>query len=222
MTKRQTKKTPQKAEQDRESGIIDIHGREYVTVARRLVDFREKYPDLGIVTKITPTFDDEGRISRCYAITRIVRYWMHDDNPETLKRTVLATGHAFEDIAFLASNMHPSIAEVCETSAVGRALAIMGHVGSNVASAEEMNLRLDREEQRQATVDEYVPRILEAINADDMDGALELWDELSFQGKDDVWKNLDTHKRAEIRRYQGIRWQAKTTSTTDEGVNDDS
>ena len=105
-----------------DTGIVNIHGREYRTVAYRLNLFREDHPDWSIATKIV-SIDDE-RV--------VVRTTIADENQRTI-----STGYAEEVRA--SSNINKTSAlENAETSAVGRALAFYGLAGTEIASADEV------------------------------------------------------------------------------------
>lgn len=104
------------------SGIVTIHGKEYQTVALRVKNFREKYPDFPLITEI---------ISR-------------DDECVVMKATIqdqagrpLATGHS-EEYRSASQINSTSALENAETSAIGRALAALGMGGTEFASADEV------------------------------------------------------------------------------------
>jgi hypothetical protein len=107
-------------------GFVNIHGKEYKTVAKRVQEFREQYKDHTILTEIVQ-IDEE----KCVMKASICRS-LEDGNG-----TVLATGHGCE---FKASSQinRTSYVENCETSAIGRALACFGLGGTEFASADEV------------------------------------------------------------------------------------
>lgn len=100
---------------------INIRGKEYVTVANRIQGFWQLYPEGAIVTEL---LEDDGK--KC--LFRATAY-----NGER----VLSTGHAYE-LQGRGVNA-TSYIENAETSAIGRALGILG-IGSveSVASADEV------------------------------------------------------------------------------------
>ena len=106
-----------------DTGIISIHGRDYQTVALRIAQFRLAHPDWAIITEILDR-DDTAVLIRAtiWDIDRIV-----------------ATGHAEENRA-RGINKTAAV-ENCETSAVGRALAMLGYGGTEIASADEVRLK---------------------------------------------------------------------------------
>lgn len=120
--------------EENKPGFVIIHGVEYETVASRLKRFREEYKDkLGIATEIISNTESSVSMK-----ASIVKY-------PTIESTqqVLATGHAEEKRGKGVNVL--SALENCETSAVGRALAMFGYHGTDIASAEEM-----KSEQRKA------------------------------------------------------------------------
>lgn len=104
---------------------INIHGREYMTVAERINDFRGKYPiDAGWCVETRVDVDDGTRV---VMVARIL-------NPEGV---AVGVGHAEERRDSSQIN-RTSCLENCETSALGRALASCGFGGSEYASANEV------------------------------------------------------------------------------------
>lgn len=111
---------------------------EYITVHERIEKFYEKFPEGRILTSIVEHNAETG-----FVLMRAEVYRIPDD---TLPA---ATGHAYE----LRSAGHVqagSYVEVCETSSVGRALALLGfEVRRGVASREEV-IRGARKQQASA------------------------------------------------------------------------
>ena len=103
------------------SGTVNIHGKEYKTVALRIQEFREKHPDFTIQTDLVEA----------------------NDMLVVMKATILqgdqvvATGYA-EEVRTASKINRTSALENCETSAVGRALAFFGLAGSEISSADEV------------------------------------------------------------------------------------
>ena len=118
-------------------GTTNIKGKEYAEVNQRILAFWELFPDGRIVT-----YDDTTDV-RCDFRCEVYRT-STDEKPA-------ATGHAFEEKKG-AINM-TSYVENCETSAIGRALGILG-IGATqaIASKEELEnalaLQGAREEQK--------------------------------------------------------------------------
>ena len=103
----------------------NIRGKQYVEVNERIKFFRqeEQYKNWGILTEF-PLLDSEQALCQCTIRT-----------PEGV---VVAQGHAHEVRS--ASNINKtSYVENCETSAVGRALAMLGiGIDTSIASANEV------------------------------------------------------------------------------------
>jgi hypothetical protein len=100
---------------------------EYITVSERIEKFYAKFPQGRILTSIVEHSAETGFI--------LIRAEVYRDPEDVLPA---ATGHAYE----LRSAGHVqagSYVEVCETSSVGRALALLGfEVRRGVASREEV------------------------------------------------------------------------------------
>jgi hypothetical protein len=100
---------------------------EYITVHERIEKFYAKFPQGRIITTIIEHNEETG-----FILMRAEVYRAPDD------ALAAATGHAYE----LRSAGHVqagSYVEVCETSSVGRALALLGfEVRRGVASREEV------------------------------------------------------------------------------------
>ena len=100
---------------------------EYITVSERIEKFYAKFPQGRILTSVVEHNAETGFI--------LIRAEVYRDAEDTLPA---ATGHAYE----LRSAGHVqagSYVEVCETSSVGRALALLGfEVRRGVASREEV------------------------------------------------------------------------------------
>lgn len=101
----------------------DIKGKGYAEVNQRIKAFRMLYPNGTIDTSL---LSDDG--TRCVMVARVF-----DEN-----NNLLGTGTAFEkaDSSFINKT---SYIENCETSAVGRALAMCGiGIDTSIASKEEV------------------------------------------------------------------------------------
>jgi hypothetical protein len=109
-------------------GVVDIHGKDYHTVAKRIGDFRTDYPDWSITTKILSAAD----VIQMKCVIR----------DETGR--IRATGHAEEKRGGTQINKTSAL-ENCETSCVGRALAILSYQGVELASAEELANALEQQ-----------------------------------------------------------------------------
>lgn len=106
----------------KDTGVVNIHGKAYETVALRVKKFREKYPDWTLKTEIVSRDED------CVVMLATI------SNPEG---RLLATGHS-EEYRKTSQINRTSALENAETSAIGRALAALGLGGTEFASADEV------------------------------------------------------------------------------------
>lgn len=113
---------------------------DYVMVNERITEFYSKFPDGRITTEIIS--NELGQI--------IFKAYVYKRFEDTVPS---ATGHAMEKEgnSFINKNSH---VENCETSAVGRALALMGlSIKKSIASYEEVaNAKLQQEDHKQDRV----------------------------------------------------------------------
>jgi hypothetical protein len=108
---------------NKDTGIVNIHGKEYFTVAKRVGMFREQYKlDLSLSTELV------SRDADCV----VMKATITDQNGR-----VLATGHS-EEYRQASQINRTSALENAETSAIGRALAALGLGGTEFASADEV------------------------------------------------------------------------------------
>jgi hypothetical protein len=128
-----------------QTGIVNIHGREYETVALRVKKLRTDKPAWAITTEVLH------RDPECV----VMKATIADDTGR-----VLGTGHA-EEYRQSSSINKTSALENCETSAIGRALAAAGYGGTEFASADELKRAIvDKQEAKPNTAmqvcrDEY-------------------------------------------------------------------
>ncbi|PYS95562.1 MAG: hypothetical protein DMF65_14050 [Acidobacteria bacterium] len=103
---------------------------EYITVHERIEKFYARFPQGRIITAIIEHDSETGFI--------LMRAEVYRDPEDALPA---ATGHAYE-LRSAGHVQQGSYVEVCETSAVGRALALLGfEVRRGVASREERGRR---------------------------------------------------------------------------------
>ena len=105
-------------------GVVNIHGKEYKTVAKRVADFRDQFPNYTLVTELVSADDQR--------VVMVSKVYDADNR-------LVSTGWAEERRD--ASKIHQfSSLEVCETSACGRAVAFLHRdlMGSEIASADEV------------------------------------------------------------------------------------
>lgn len=106
----------------KDSGIVNIHGKEYLTVAKRVGMFREKHPEYTLQTEV---------------IQRTEEYVVVKATIANEQSRVIATGHS-EEYRKASQINRTSALENAETSAIGRALAAFGFGGTEFASADEV------------------------------------------------------------------------------------
>lgn len=112
---------------NQDTGKVNIHGKEYTTVAARVQMFREKHgEEYGIQTEVLEMNDD-------VVVMKASIYKLGNG----LVGHLIATGHAEERRASSQIN-RTSALENAETSAIGRALAAFGLAGTEFASADEV------------------------------------------------------------------------------------
>lgn len=106
-----------------DTGIVNIHGKEYKTVAKRVDEFRKEHKqELGIQTNLV-SIDERTVVIKAEIINK--------------EGFVIATGYAEENRQSSTINKTSAL-ENCETSAIGRALANFGLAGGEYASADEV------------------------------------------------------------------------------------
>ena len=115
---------------EQETGVVEIHGKLYKTVALRVQEFREQHPDWSIESKVLSAAD-----------LVQVRTKIKDHEGRTV-----AVGHA-EELRGSTNILKTSALETCETSSWGRALSALGYGGTSIASAEELANALEQQEE---------------------------------------------------------------------------
>lgn len=107
----------------KDTGIVNIHGKDYKTVAKRVDEFRNEHKaNLSIITSLVDR--DENTV--------VMKAEIIDKEGRTI-----ATGYAEEHRTASQINKTSAL-ENCETSAIGRALANFGLGGGEYASADEV------------------------------------------------------------------------------------
>ena len=171
------------------SGVVNIKGKEYQTVAKRIKDFKDAYSEgYSIVTEIIKS-DHDAVVMKASIVK---------------EDKVLSTGYA-EEIRGSSNINKSSALENAETSAVGRALAFFGMGGTEIASANEVSnaivnqARIEASEEMisyMSNVRDLFPSIAYIKNAiqnyietgEGLDVAAEGWHELTNEEKTKVWK----------------------------------
>jgi hypothetical protein len=124
--------------------------KDYITVNERILKFYEQYPDGRIITSIVSWA--EGRI--------VMQATIYRDH-ETEK--ALSIGHAYEQEGSTYINKTSAL-ENCETSAVGRALALAGfEIKKSIASREEVEAAQAKQEQLKKEEAAEVPEIIKEL-----------------------------------------------------------
>lgn len=121
----------------------NIKGKDYVEVNQRIKAFRKLYPEGFIDTEIV---SNENGVVVMLAEVGYYKEIFLDDGKNFFRKVVLGTGHAYEkeDSSFINKT---SYIENCETSAVGRALGMLGlGVDTSVASAEEVRNAINNQD----------------------------------------------------------------------------
>lgn len=121
----------------------DIRGKQYAEVNQRVKAFRSIYPEGFIETEIFSLEDG--------VVVMRATVGFYDVDVDG-KRVVLATGTAYEKENSTTINK-TSYIENCETSAVGRALAMAGlGIDTSIASVEEVQNAVEQQERQKAKV----------------------------------------------------------------------
>jgi hypothetical protein len=120
----------------KDDGVVNIHGKQYYTVARRINDFRQAHPEYGVHTEIL-SIDDATVVCRAVITDADGRQVSSGIAEEHRRASKINSTSAVEN---------------CETSAVGRALAFFGMAGTEIASADEVAGAISQ--QKQNEVDE--------------------------------------------------------------------
>jgi len=169
---------------------VNIHGKEYFTVAERVSAFREKHPDRTIETEIVRWEGDDV----------VVKASISDSGK------LIATGLAHEVRGSTNINKTSHV-ENCETSAIGRCLAAFGLGGTEYATADEVaNAITQQNEAKAGMSDKEVNELLientttmlaysdailaikAGISLDDLSTASEEWFSLDDEVKRRLWK----------------------------------
>lgn len=116
----------------KDTGIVNIHGKDYKTVAKRVDEFRKEHSTkMAIVTSLV-SIDEKVVVMKAEIL---------DEN-----QRVIATGYA-EEYRQASQINRTSALENCETSAIGRALANFGLAGGEYASADEVANAIQQQNQ---------------------------------------------------------------------------
>lgn len=134
------------------TGIVNIRGKEYQTVALRVQKFREAHPNWSLTSEVL--FRDQ----ECVVMKSIIA-------DETGR--ILATGHA-EEYRKSSQINGTSALENAETSAHGRSLAALGIGGTEFASANEVQNAIHQQAPKKVQINTYVQKIEESKNVEEL------------------------------------------------------
>jgi len=160
---------------------VPIHGKDYATVAERVNQFRDQFPEYTIETQLIERSDD-GVCMKALIL----------DGDR-----LISTGYA-EEKRGSGINLTSAL-ENCETSAVGRALAFFKFAGTEIRSADEMREAVDQQEliaaqkrgieigKAQILLKDTVSAIKTGINEGNLHAANEAWRELTDDEKKLLW-----------------------------------
>jgi len=163
-------------------GIVKIHGKEYKTVAKRVADFRDAYPNHRLVTELVSADDER--------VVMVSKVFDTDDR-------LVSTGWAEERRD--ASRLHAtSSLEICETSACGRAVSLLHRdlMGTEIASADEVANAIQQQQDtgpimahNEALQRNYasVYFIKEHLELKAWEAVAEAWGEISNDDKKALW-----------------------------------
>lgn len=180
-------------------GTVNIHGKQYQTVALRVKNFRDKYPMFTIQTEV---------LSRDAEVV-VMKAVILDE-----KGRVIATGHSEEKRAASQINKTSAL-ENAETSAIGRALAAFGMGGTEFATADEVANAIAQQKGVHRPVDGAFESLTKARQQQVMDSATMVKDYLAagrdfdafelcedFTDADEkvaLWSLLGSKERARIK-----------------------
>lgn len=184
------------------SGIVNIHGREYQTVALRVKNFRESHKDYRLTTEI------HHRDAECVVMKATI---------SDSAGNVIATGHA-EEYRNDGQINATSALENAETSAIGRALAAFGMGGTEFASADEVaravsgqkgsypaDVRKRVTPSRRKVVEDTAILVRDALKEDRDFDAFGLCE--NFTDADEkvyLWSFLDSGERSRLKAQQKV------------------
>lgn len=162
---------------------VQIHNKEYFTVAERIANFRERHPEYAVETQLISQ-DDEKVIMKALIMDG---------------ERLISTGYA-EEVRDSSKINQTSALENAETSAVGRALAFFGLAGTEIASADEVAAAITQQREKEILAEwsRFTPKVeehrdtlvavREFLAEDNFDAAREVWNEVSNDDKTILWR----------------------------------
>jgi hypothetical protein len=170
---------------------ISIHGKDYATVAHRLAIARRNLGiDLDITTKIIH-LDNEKAVVQADIF---------------LEGKHVSTGLA-EEFRSASRINQTSALENAETSAVGRALAFLGIINDQIASAEEVSLAIEQQ-------DKQLQKALTELEVISHLGAYKAW----LSTYKPAFEKLKVHNPLSYKRFME-KFTVVKTNLTNKGVN---
>jgi hypothetical protein len=133
-------------------------GAQYAKVDTRVKEFRKDFPQYEITTDIVEITED----------VCICKTYIRNEEGRTI-----ATGYARE-VKEKNTRNQTSYLEICETSAVGRALAFFGYCGDGIATTEDV----ERAKHKQAVLLECRKRCEECRKIEDQQLKQQKWAEM--------------------------------------------
>lgn len=193
-------------------GYVNIHGKEYKTVALRVQEFRDStiYKGWSIMTEVVKIDDDQVLMK-----AQII-------NPDS-KIVATGHGHEFRDASQINKT---SYVENAETSAIGRALACLGLGGTEFASADEVANAIHQQKTVHAPTQSITPTagaldnfsanekeliaqfaedVTELVKSGDVAIACSNMETLENEEKVAVWALLDSKTRSTIKSFKGAK-----------------
>lgn len=155
-------------------GTLDFSGKTYKPVNHRIKELYEKHPDARLISKRMPDTVVDGK----GAVNFVCKLYIGD--------TLVSSGHS-EETRFSSLVNSTSAVENAETSAAGRALALYGFGGDELASADELSTALTSQQ-----IIEVKAEVLKSLELDKE--ALE-----AYQGLMAAWVAGDAAKANELR-----------------------
>lgn len=161
---------------------VDIHGKDYATVAPRVGIARQNLgAKLQIVTEVISANSD----------TVVMKA------TGLIGGNVVATGHAEEQRS--ASRINKTSAmENAETSAIGRMLAFLGLTNDNIASAEEVSAAIEQQ-------DPKIQQVLKELEAVSHQGSYEKWITNNEKFMKDLNKNNPLTYKEFVKKFTEIK-----------------
>lgn len=161
---------------------VDIHGKDYATVAPRVGIARQNLgAKLQIITEVISANSDTVVMKATGLISG----------------NVVATGHAEEQRS--ASRINKTSAmENAETSAIGRMLAFLGMTNDNIASAEEVSAAIEQQ-------DPKIQQVLKELEAVSHQGSYEKWITNNEKFMKDLNKNNPLTYKEFVKKFTEIK-----------------